>query len=107
MGRKHETHRYAFVSRAAALMNAAAAVPFASTTTSLPTLNMRTLSYLRKVLIVSMYESSRLVVHAGESRSIEPLTGRVRSMLYASKQVYTQYVTEGMKGAHGINPRSA
>jgi hypothetical protein len=41
-------HKYALVSRAAALMKAAAAVPFSAMTTSLPTLKAKTLSYFEK-----------------------------------------------------------
>ena len=69
------------MSRAAALTKAAAAVSLAALTTSFPTLYASTLSYFEKVLIVAIYESSKLVVHAGFARSMEPFTGSVRSML--------------------------
>lgn len=62
-------------------MNGAAFVAFTAVITSLPTLYARTLSYLEKALIVSMYWSSKFVDHAGESRSIEPFTGSDRSIL--------------------------
>ena len=81
IGANSNAYRYAFVSLAAALMKAAAAVPLGEMTTSLPTLYARTLSYFLKTLMVLMYRSRRLVVQAGEARSMEPFTGRDKSML--------------------------
>ena len=62
-------------------MIGAAPVSAAVSMISFPTLNARTLSYGKKALIVFKYRSRRLVVHAGEERSIEPLTGSDKSML--------------------------
>lgn len=56
-------------------------MPLGAITTSLPTLYARTLSYFLNTLIVLMYKSKRLVDQAGEARSMEPFTGRDKSML--------------------------
>lgn len=81
MGKFVATHRYAFTSRAAALMNAAVPVAAGPSMTSLPTLYAKTLVYLLNTLMVLMYWSRRFVVHWGLVRVMEPLTGRARSIL--------------------------
>ena len=62
----------------------AAAVLALVVTTSLAMVYARTLSYLLKVVMAAVYSSSRLVVHAGEERSIEPLRGSAMSSLLVS-----------------------
>lgn len=62
----------------------AAAVLALVVTTSLAMVYARTLSYLLKVVMAAVYSSSRLVVHAGEDRSMEPLRGSAISSLHVS-----------------------
>ena len=62
----------------------AAAVLALVVTTSFAIVYARTFSYLLKAVIAAVYSSSRLVVHAGEDRSMEPFRGRAMSSLYKS-----------------------
>lgn len=68
------------MSRAAALTNGAMPVPSCKTT-SLPTLYAKTLSYLLNASMVAMYWLRRFVDQEGETRSMEPFSGRARSIL--------------------------
>jgi hypothetical protein len=59
----------------------AAAVLAFVVTTSFAIVYAKTLSYLLNVLMAAIYSSSRLVVQAGDERSIEPFRGRAMSSL--------------------------
>ena len=59
----------------------AAAVFAFVVTTSFAMVYARTLLYLLNVLMALVYSSSRLVVHAGDERSMEPFKGRAMSSL--------------------------